>query len=96
MRIVWTDEAVDDLASILAYYHREVGPRTADAVERRIIDALESLPAFTEGASERVAGTRERVIGKLPYSVFYRAIADDVADEVLILNIVHSARKFPA
>lgn len=94
MRIVWTNEAVDDLATILAYYQQEAGPRTADAVERRILGAIESLPPFTERAraSERVDGTRELVIGKLPYIVFYRAIRD----EVLILNIVHTARKFPA
>ena len=44
MRILWTDEALDDLEEILAYYYLEASPRTAAAVERRIIAEVESLP----------------------------------------------------
>lgn len=43
MRILWTDEALDDLEEILAYYYLEASPRTAVAVERRIIGEIESL-----------------------------------------------------
>ena len=30
MNILWTDEALDDLEEILAYYYAEAGPLTAD------------------------------------------------------------------
>ena len=48
MRIVWTGEALDDLEEILAYYYAEAGPRTAEAVERRIVEQVEGLPPFPE------------------------------------------------
>jgi plasmid stabilization system protein ParE len=36
MQILWTAEALDDLAEIVAYYYAEASPRTAELVERRI------------------------------------------------------------
>ena len=64
MRILWTDEALDDLEEILAYYYLEASPRTAAAVERRIIAEVESLPPYPERIreSERVPGARELVL----------------------------------
>ena len=32
MRILWTDEALDDIAEIVAYYYAEANPRTAELV----------------------------------------------------------------
>ena len=94
MRIVWTDEAVDDLEEILAYYYAEAGPRTAEAVERRIVEQVEGLPPFLERIrkSERVPGARELVINRLPYIAFVKLLPD----AILVLNVVHTARKFPA
>ena len=94
MRIVWTDEAVEDLEEILAYYYAEAGPRTAEAVERRIVEQVEGLPPFPERIrkSERVPGAHELVINRLPYIAFVKLLPD----AILVLNIVHTARKFPA
>ncbi len=94
MRIVWTDEALDDLEEILAYHYAESGPRTAQAVERRIVEQLEGLPPFPERIrkSERIPGARELVINRLPYIAFVKL----VPDAMVVLDIVHSARKFPA
>jgi plasmid stabilization system protein ParE len=94
MRILWTAEALDDLEAILVYYHVEAGARTANAVERRIIGQIEALSPFPERirSSERIPGARELVIDKLPYIVFVRTIPDGI----VVLNIVHAARKFPA
>ena len=93
MRIVWTDEAVDDLEEILAYYYAEAGPRTAEAVERRIVEQIEGLPPFPERIrnSERIPGARELVINRLPYIAFVKLLPD----AILVLNVVHTARKFP-
>ncbi|MBK7464251.1 MAG: type II toxin-antitoxin system RelE/ParE family toxin [Betaproteobacteria bacterium] len=68
MRILWADEALGDLEEILAYYYLEASPRTAAAVERRIITEIESLPPFPERIrkSERVPGVHELVVNKLP------------------------------
>jgi toxin ParE1/3/4 len=43
MRIVWTDEALDDLEEILAYYYVQAGPRIAGSIERRIVEQIVSV-----------------------------------------------------
>lgn len=93
MRIRWTEEALSDLEEILAFYYQEASPRTAAAVERRIIGEVESLPAFPERIreSDRVPGARELVIHKLPYVVFVQ-LQDDA---IVVLNVVHTKRQFP-
>ena len=94
MRILWTSEALDDLENILVYYYQETSPRVADAVEKRIIGEIEALPPYLERirASDRVPGTRELVVNKLPYILFVQ-VRDDALD---ILNVVHTKKKFPA
>lgn len=94
MRILWTDEALDDLEEILAYYYLEASPRTAAAVERRIIGEVEALPPHPERIreSDRVPGARELVVKKLPYVVFVQILED----AIVILNVVHTKRKFPS
>lgn len=93
MRILWTDEALDDLEEILAYYYLEASPRTAAAVERRIIGEIESLPPYPERIreSDRIPGARELVVTKLPYVVFVQVLED----AIVVLNVVHTKRKFP-
>ncbi len=94
MRILWTTEALSDLEEILAYYYLEASPRTAAAVEQRIIREIEVLPPFPERIrdSERVPGARELVVNKLPYVVFVQVLED----EIIVLNVVHTKRKFPS
>ncbi|NWG85914.1 MAG: type II toxin-antitoxin system RelE/ParE family toxin [Hydrogenophilaceae bacterium] len=93
MRIVWAAEALADLEAILAYYHQEAGPRTAEAVEKRIVSEIVSLRPFPERirVSARIPGARELVVSKLPYIVFLQA----TPEKIVVLNIVHTARKFP-
>lgn len=93
MRILWTDEALDDLEEILAYYYLEASPKVAEAVERRIVGEIESLPPFPERVrvSDRVPGTRELVVNKLPYVVFVQLRVE----AVIVLNVVHTKRRFP-
>lgn len=93
MEIVWTDEALDDLAEIVAYYYIEASPRTALSVERRIVEQIEGLPPFPERIrkSDRIPGARELVVNRLPYIVFVKLLQD----AIVVLNVVHTARKFP-
>jgi len=93
MEILWTDEALDDLAEIVAYYHVKASPRIADSVERRIVEQIEGLPPFPERIrkSDRISGARELVVNRLPYVVFVKLLADSI----VVLNVVHTARKFP-
>lgn len=93
MRIFWTDEALDDLEEILAYYYLEASSRTAAAIEKRIIGEIESLTSYPERIreSDRMPGARELVVNKLPYVVFVQ-IRDD---SIVVLNVVHTKRQFP-
>ena len=93
MRILWTDEALDDLAGIIAYYLAEGSPRTAKSVERRIVEQVEELPPFPERIrkSDRIPGARELVVNRLPYIVFVKLLPD----AIIVLNVIHTARKFP-
>lgn len=93
MEILWTDEALDDLAEIVAWYRVEASPRTAESVERRIVKQIEGLPPFPERIrkSDRIPETRELVVNRLPYIVFVKLLPD----AIIVLNVVHTARKFP-
>ena len=93
MRILWTDEALGDLEEIIVHYYQEASPRTAAAVERRIIAEIEALPPFVERIrkSDRVPGAHELVVNKLPYVVFVQ-IRDDA---IVVLNVIHTKRQFP-
>ena len=93
MRILWTDEALGDLEEILAYYYREASLRVAEAVEKRIVGEIEALPPYAERIreSDRIPGTRELVVNKLPYVVFVQ-IREDA---IVVLNVVHTKRQFP-
>ena len=74
MRIVWTNEVLADFENILAYHYLQAGAATAETVERRIITQIGKLRDFPERvrASDRIPGTREAVINRLPYIAFIR------------------------
>jgi len=93
VNVRWTAAALDDLAAIVAYYLEAASPWTAEVVRQRILAAIIDLRDFPERArrSERVPGTRELVVPRLPYLVFVRIAGNDL----IILNVVHTARRFP-
>ena len=94
MRIVWTDGALDDLAEIIAYYEAEAGATTAEMIAGRIVSQIEALPPFPQRirGSDRYPGTRELAISRLPFVVFVKL----ESDALVVLNSVHTARRFPA
>ena len=92
MRIEWSENAVSDLESISEYIEQDRNLETANRVTRRIFDSVESLQTMPfRGRPGRIEGTRELVISRLPYIVMYRVLRE----RVLILNIVHGARRWP-
>ena len=93
MRLRWTRLAERDLDEIADYI--EAGnPAAAARVVLEIIDQVESLlpehPAI--GRPGRVPGTRELVIGGLPYIVAYR-VRDS---ELELLRVLHTSRRWPS
>jgi toxin ParE1/3/4 len=92
MTLLWSPEAIDDLASLRAYI--SVDDRAAaKRIALHIIHGVEELLAQNPqlGHPGRVPGTRELVIPKTPVVVPYR-----VHHEVLqILRVYHHARRWP-
>ena len=92
MRLRWTKLAERDLDDIAAYIAQD-SPAAAVRVMLELIDQVESLlvkhPAI--GGPGRVLGTRELVIGGLPYIVPYRVREKDIE----ILRILHTSRRWP-
>ena len=92
MRLRWTRRAERDLDEIAAYIGQD-SPAAAARVVLELIDQVESLlpeqPAV--GRPGRVLGTRELVIGGLPYVIPYRVRGNDLE----ILRVLHASRRWP-
>ena len=91
-KVEWTDEAERDLEDILFFYLEQAGHWVAESVYSRIREQVGSLETFPERARPgRVLGTREFVVSRLPYI----AIVHVGDDAVTVLNLIHTARKYP-
>ena len=92
MRLRWTKLAEIDLDNIAAYIGQD-SPAAAVRVVFELIERTESSltshPAV--GKPGRLMGTRELVIGSLPYIVPYRVRDGDIE----ILRVLHTSRRWP-
>ena len=86
-RIVWTDQAVENLETIVTYisaFNEVAAARLAE----RLIDMAESLSDFSHRGRDAGKGRREMTIVP-PYILQYRV----VGNEVTILRLRHGARQ---
>lgn len=92
MRLRWTKHAERDLDDMASYIGQE-SPAAAARVVLELIGHVEvnlaKRPAI--GRPGRVLGTRELVIGGLPYIVPYRVRETDIE----ILRMLHTSRRWP-
>jgi len=90
LRLRWTRLAETDLYSIADYIGQD-SPVAAARVILELIDQTETLLTshVAMGRPGRVIGTRELVIGKLPYIIPYRVRED----EIEILRVLHTSRR---
>jgi toxin ParE1/3/4 len=92
MRIVWSQYAVSDLKSISEYMEQDRNLDAANRIARRIYESVQSLRTMPyRGRYGRIENTRELSVSQLPYIIVYQ-VHDQ---QVLVLNIVHGARKWP-
>ena len=92
MIIVWSPQAVADLASLRAYIAEDdkvAAQRIVLHIIRNIEQLLSDHPDM--GRAGRVSGTRELVIPRTPYLVPYRVRNN----RIQVLRIYHGARKWP-
>jgi toxin ParE1/3/4 len=92
MTLIWSPEAIADLAALRAYIEQD-NPTAAQRIALHIIHNIETLlPENPEmGRPGRVPGTRELVIPRTPFIVPYRL----VGNAIHVLRIFHGARKWP-
>ena len=93
MRLRWTRRADQDLDEIANYIGQD-SEAAAARVVLELIDRVEmTLPLHpSSGRPGRVIGTRELVIGELPYIIPYRV----VDRQIEILRVLHTSRRWPS
>jgi len=93
VRIIWHDDALDDLDGIRAYIAQD-NPPAARRVTSRIRTGVELLLMHPMlGRAGRVAETREFVFSDIPYIAIHRIDGQRAAVE--ILRIIHTAQQYP-
>jgi toxin ParE1/3/4 len=91
MEIVWRRAALNDLAAIREFIGQDnlqAAVRVSSAI-RAAVGHLIEHPHM--GRAGRVEGTRELILGDLPYIIAYR-VADN---QVRILSVIHTSRRWP-
>lgn len=91
MKVQMTKLAVSDLEAIDTYV-RYTNPSAATRMVLRVLEAIEYLSTYPSmGREGRVPKTKELVVSQTPFIVVYQ-IRQQI---ILILRILHGARKWP-
>ena len=91
MKLRFTTRATENLAEI-ADYIRVRNPAAALRVRAAIYASLQTLILFPYvGRQQKTEGVRKFVTRKYAYLVYYTV--DEAADEIVILNVKHPARR---
>ena len=93
MRLRWTKLASQDLDDIAEYIGQD-SPAAACRVVLELMERAESalVPHPAAGRAGRLLGTRELVIGSLPYVIAYRVSERQIE----ILRVLHTSRRWPS
>ncbi|ADP11512.1 type II toxin-antitoxin system mRNA interferase toxin, RelE/StbE family [Erwinia amylovora] len=90
MKLLWTEPARDDRRSIREYIAQD-NPVAAVEMDEQLSSRANQLTEQPNiGRAGRVAGTRELVVHR-----HYIVIYDVVAEEVQILRVLHTSRRWP-
>jgi toxin ParE1/3/4 len=92
LRLRWSRPAERDLDEIADFIGQD-SPAAAARVVLEVIDQTDShlLRNVGIGRAGRVLGTRELIIGNLPYIVAYR-VRDGIIE---VLRVLHTSRRWP-
>ncbi|HUD85582.1 MAG TPA: type II toxin-antitoxin system RelE/ParE family toxin [Xanthobacteraceae bacterium] len=91
MKLRFTRRAVANIVEITDYI-RERNPAAAQRVRAAIYESLQNLILFPHiGRRQNTAGVRKLVTRKYAYLVYYTV--DEPAEEIVILNMKHSAQR---
>jgi toxin ParE1/3/4 len=91
MKLRFTPHAVKNIATI-ADYIRERNPAASERVQASIYNSLQDLVLFPfVGRAQQAKGVRKFVTRKYRYLVYYTV--DELAGEIIILNVKHPAQR---
>jgi len=95
----WSDAALADLIGHHDYIAHD-SAEGARKVVQAILDAADGLLIFPQlGKASEVAGLRERVLARLPYTIVYRVIEDRREEGrepvVEIARVLHNRQEWP-
>jgi plasmid stabilization system protein ParE len=92
MKVRYSKLALDELEVILSRISAE-NPSAATRLEAGISRIVERIGRFPESAQEVAErqGVRRVPLVRYPYAIYYRV----VSGEVIILRVVHGARRDP-
>jgi plasmid stabilization system protein ParE len=91
MKLRFTPRATANLIEIADHIHAR-NPAAARRVRAAIYDSLQNLILFPHvGRKQKVEGVRKFVTRQFAYLIYYTV--DEVAGEVVILNVKHPARR---
>jgi toxin ParE1/3/4 len=92
MKVVYTDEALEDLDGILAYIASHY-PTVYDPFKGRLRSVISRISRWPDSAQEVAERPGVRVVPliRYPYKVFYRSTGEVIE----ILHIHHAARDEP-
>lgn len=91
MRVRFTDTALSELEDILRFLS-ERNPRAATVLAKRVREMATLLAEYPlSGREADEPGVRIASVVRYPFLVFYTV----ATDEVVILNVRHTARQWP-
>jgi plasmid stabilization system protein ParE len=91
MKVVFTDNAREDLQRRMIYTTEHFGTRTAEKLFRRIDSFIhQTLAHFPRPGCPHYSGVLETWVPKTPFFVIYRTDVD--ADVLTILAVFHHAQ----
>jgi toxin ParE1/3/4 len=91
MKLRFTIRALEEVAAI-ADYIRTRNPAAAERVRSAIYEGLQTVLLFPHvGRRQQTEGVRKFVTRRYAYLIYY--IVDDAAEEIIILNVKHSAQE---
>lgn len=90
-QVSYSDDALADLIALRQYIATN-SPIAANRVAARIVRSVSRLQTHPKfGKPSRVAGTRELIIPKFPYSIVY----EENQGDCMVLRVLHQAMQWP-
>lgn len=94
MQIRWSRKALDDLKDQIAFIAKD-NPQAARKVAKQIRATGHLIATRPVGRKGRVSGTWEKSVKGLPYVVAYCLTVYHGEKTLVILRVIHTARRWP-